>query len=267
MSLSEYADTEMLALGLANVLAGELRSALGHKDRVLFVVPGGTTPGPVFDALCDTDLDWERVDILLSDERWRPEVHIRSNTRLLRERLLTGRAAAARYLPLYARAERPEDVIDELEVHIRSNTRLLRERLLTGRAAAARYLPLYARAERPEDVIDELEVNIQPALPIDVCLLGMGTDMHTAGLIPGAEGLDAALDDDAPILCPIRAPGDEEARVTLSARVLAGAINMHIVITGARKRRAVERARQMKPTDAPVSCLLDAATVHWAPEE
>jgi len=225
MNLSEYADTEMLALGLANVLAGELRSALGHKDRVLFVVPGGTTPGPVFDALCDTDLDWERVDILLSDERWRPEVHIRSNTRLLRERLLT------------------------------------------GRAAAARYLPLYARAERPEDVIDELEVNIQPALPIDVCLLGMGTDMHTAGLIPGAEGLDAALDDDAPILCPIRAPGDEEARVTLSARVLAGAINMHIVITGARKRRAVERARQMKPTDAPVSCLLDAATVHWAPEE
>jgi len=225
MSLSEYADTEMLALGLANVLAGELRSALGHKDRVLFVVPGGTTPGPVFDALCDTDLDWERVDILLSDERWRPEVHIRSNTRLLRERLLT------------------------------------------GRAAAARYLPLYARAERPEDVIDELEVNIQPALPIDVCLLGMGADMHTAGLIPGAEGLDAALDDDAPILCPIRAPGDEEARVTLSARVLAGAINMHVVITGARKRRAVERARQMKPTDAPVSCLLDAATVHWAPEE
>jgi len=225
MSLSEYADTEMLALGLANVLAGELRSALGHKDRVLFVVPGGTTPGPVFDALCDTDLDWERVDILLSDERWRPEVHIRSNTRLLRERLLT------------------------------------------GRAAAARYLPLYARAERPEDVIDELEVNIQPALPIDVCLLGMGADMHTAGLIPGADGLDAALDDDAPILCPIRAPGDEEARVTLSARVLAGAINMHVVITGARKRRAVERARQMKPTDAPVSCLLDAATVHWAPEE
>ena len=225
MSLSEYADTEMLALGLANVLAGELRSALGHKDRVLFVVPGGTTPGPVFDALCDTDLDWERVDILLSDERWRPEVHIRSNTRLLRERLLT------------------------------------------GRAAAARYLPLYARAERPEDVIDELEVNIQPALPIDVCLLGMGADMHTAGLIPGADGLDSALDDDAPILCPIRAPGDEEARVTLSARVLAGAINMHVVITGARKRRAVERARQMKPTDAPVSCLLDAATVHWAPEE
>jgi 6-phosphogluconolactonase len=225
MSLSEYADTEMLALGLANVLAGELRSALGHKDRVLFVVPGGTTPGPVFDALCDSDLDWERVDILLSDERWRPEVHIRSNTRLLRERLLT------------------------------------------GRAAAARYLPLYARAERPEDVIDELEVNIQPALPIDVCLLGMGTDMHTAGLIPGADGLEAALDDDAPILCPIRAPGDEEARVTLSARVLAGAINMHVVITGARKRRAVERARQMKPTDAPVSCLLDAATVHWAPEE
>ena len=225
MSVTEYADTEMLALGLANVLAGELRSALGHKDRVLFVVPGGTTPGPVFDALCDSDLDWKRVDILLSDERWRPEVHIRSNTRLLRERLLT------------------------------------------GRAAAARYLPLFARAETPEAVIDELGVNIQPALPIDVCLLGMGADMHTAGLIPGAEGLGAAQADDAPLLCPIRAPGEEEPRVTLSGRVLAGAINTHVVITGAKKRRAVERARQMKPLDAPIATVLGAATVHWAPEE
>jgi len=225
MTFTEYADAEMMALDLANRLAGELRTALGHRDRVLFVVPGGTTPGPVFDAICDIDLEWERVDILLSDERWRPEKHIRSNTRLIRERLLT------------------------------------------GRAAAARYLPLYARAETPEAVIDELEVNIHPALPIDICLLGMGADMHTAGLIPGAEGCAAALADDAPVLCPIRASGEDEPRVTLSARVLAGAINIHVVLTGEKKRRALERARTMRPADAPVAAVLEGATVHWAPEE
>ncbi|MFB9150455.1 6-phosphogluconolactonase [Roseovarius ramblicola] len=226
MTLSEYADSEMMALDLANLLAGELRTALHQKDRVLFVVPGGTTPGPVFDALCDTDLEWDRVDVLLSDERWRPEVHIRSNTRLIRDRLLT------------------------------------------GRAAAARYLPLYARAETPESVLAELESNIAPALPIDICLLGMGADMHTASLIPGAEGLEAALDPDAvPILAPIRARGEEEARVTLTARVLAAAINTHIVITGDRKRRAVERARHMRPVEAPVAAVLEGATVHWSPDD
>jgi len=225
MTLTEYADAEMMALDLANLLAGELRTALSHKDRVLFVVPGGTTPGPVFDAICDLDLDWERVDILLSDERWRPEVHVRSNTRLIRARLLT------------------------------------------GRAGKARYLPLYARAETPEAVLAELESNIAPALPIDICLLGMGADMHTASLIPGADGLEAALGDTAPILAPIRVRAEDEPRVTLTARVLAGAINTHIVITGDKKRRAVERARHMRATEAPVAAVLEGATVHWAPED
>ena len=225
MTFTEYADAEMMALDIANLLAGELRTALDHRDRVLFVVPGGTTPGPVFDALCDTDLDWGRVDVLLSDERWRPEVHVRSNTRLIRARLLT------------------------------------------GRAAAARYLPLYARAETPEKVLAELESNIAPALPIDICVLGMGADMHVASLIPGAEGLEDALDPDAPVLAPIRAPGEDEARVTLTARVLAGAINTHVVITGDRKRRALERARHARPIEAPVAAVLEGATVHWAPED
>lgn len=225
MKFIEYADTEMLAMGLANELAGDLRVALGAEERALFVVPGGTTPGPVFDALCDADLDWARVDVLLSDERWRPEVHLRSNTRLIRERLLT------------------------------------------GRAAAARYLPLYARAAEPEDVLAELEANIVPALPISVCLLGMGTDMHTASLLPGADRLEAALEANAPVLMALRVPGAQEARVTLSARVLDGAIAKHIVITGARKRAAIERARHLRPIEAPVAAVLSGARVHWAPED
>ncbi len=224
MKIIDYADAEMMAINLANVLAGELRTALQSVDRVLFVVPGGTTPGPVFDALCDTHLDWDRVDVLLSDERWRPEMHIRSNTRQVRERLLT------------------------------------------GAAAAARYLPLYAKADAPETVLAELEAGISPALPIDICLLGMGTDLHVASLIAGADRLDEALDRRAPILVPMRVPGAPEPRVTLSARVLNGAMSKHLVITGQAKRDAVERAWHMKPDEAPVAAVLDGMTVHWAPD-
>jgi len=224
MKIIDYADAEMMAINLANVLAGELRNALAVEDRVLFVVPGGTTPGPVFDALCETHLDWDRVDVLLSDERWRPEVHVRSNTRLVRERLLT------------------------------------------GRAAAALYLPLYAKADEPEAVLAELESNISPALPINICLLGMGTDLHVASLIVGADRLKEALDRSAPIIVPMRIPGAKETRVTLSARVLNGAMSKHLVITGQAKRNAVERAWHMRPAEAPVAAVLDDMVVHWAPD-
>ncbi len=219
--LIEYPDEEMLAINLANALAGALTAALDHEDRALFVVPGGTTPGPVFDDLCAADLDWSRVDVTLSDERWLPEVHVRSNTRMVRERLLT------------------------------------------DRAAKARFLPLYAKAESPEKVLPELEANIAPCLPIAVCLLGMGRDMHTASLFPGADNLAAALDRHAPILVPITAPGVPEQRVTFSARVLNDAMQKHLVITGQAKKAALDRAAGLKPEVAPVRAVLDDAVVHW----
>lgn len=223
MNLIEYPDDDLMAMHLADLLAGELARALDQKDRVLFVVPGGSTPGPVFDDLCGVDLDWARVDVLLSDERWLPEVHVRSNTRLVQERLLT------------------------------------------GHAAAARHLPLFVKGKEPEEVLAELESGIVPLLPIDVCLLGMGADMHTASLFPGADNLDAALGRDAPVLMPMRATGVPEPRITLTARVLRAALSTHIVITGGAKRAALTRAQGMRPQDAPVAAVLDGAVVHWAP--
>lgn len=115
MNVKEYADADMMAIDLANVLAGALENILFHEDRAMLVVPGGGTPGPVFDNLCAAQLDWDRVDVSLSDERWLPEVHVRSNARLVKERLLTGRAAAATFHPLYAKAPQPEDVLAEVE--------------------------------------------------------------------------------------------------------------------------------------------------------
>jgi 6-phosphogluconolactonase len=222
MIFQDYADQEMMAIEVANRLAGDLTATLEHEERALFVVPGGTTPGPVFDALCDARLDWGRVDVMLSDERWVPEVHVRSNTRLIRERLLV------------------------------------------GRAAEARYLPLYAKADTPEEVLAELEANIIPRLPISVLLLGMGEDMHTASLFPGADKLEEAMAPDAPVLVAMRAPGLPEPRVSLSARVLDGALAKHMVITGNAKRTALGRAQSSTVLQAPVRAVLEDMVVHWA---
>ncbi|WP_120500998.1 6-phosphogluconolactonase [Roseovarius sp. EL26] len=223
MKLVEYADAEMMAIDLANVLAGELTAVLEHEERAFFVVPGGNTPGPIFDTLCAADLDWSRVDVALSDERWLPAVHVRSNTRLITERLLQERAAAATMVPLYKKAEEPEEALADL---------------ITG---------------------------IEPKLPIDVLLVGMGDDMHVASLFPEGDQLMQGLAANAPVLIPMRAPNAPEPRLSMSARVLNGAIAKHLVITGAGKRAALERARSTDPLVAPVAAILDGTTVHWAP--
>jgi 6-phosphogluconolactonase len=114
MELVTYADSEMMMIEIAQRLAGELRQALQAADNASIAVPGGTTPGPIFDSLCAVDLDWHRVAVLLTDERWVPEESPRSNTRLLRQRLLVQKAAAARYLPLYAPTETPEEGLPAL---------------------------------------------------------------------------------------------------------------------------------------------------------
>ena len=222
MDLIEYPDRDLLMLGLADRLTGDLAEALRLNEAISFSVPGGTTPGPVFDVLSEQALDWDRVSVVLNDERW------------------VGEDSA------------------------RSNTALIKRRLLVSKAAAARLIPLYAEAPAPEDKLEELTAGLTPHLPLSVLLLGMGADMHTASLFPGADHLIEALADDAPPLMAMRAQGAGEPRVTLTAPVLKAAMNIHILITGADKRAALERAAHLPVQEAPVRCVLGQATVHWA---
>jgi 6-phosphogluconolactonase len=135
--------------------------------------------------------------------------------------------------------------------------------LLIEKAAAATYVPLYAEAATPEEKLPELAEALTPMLPISVMLLGMGADMHTASIFPGADQLDLALRGDDHLVA-MRAPGAPEPRITLSANVLNSAMSRHLVIVGAEKRAALERARELPHEQAPVGAILGGTTVHWA---
>ncbi|MDK8871695.1 MULTISPECIES: 6-phosphogluconolactonase [Paracoccus] len=147
--------------------------------------------------------------------------------------------------------------------HLRSNGRLLRRHLLKDKAAAARYIDLYTGDERPEDAVPALAEAIAPHLPLTVLLLGMGTDMHTASLFPAASETVLALAPDAPPVMAVNSVKDEP-RITLTASALRGAINTHLLIAGADKREAFERAQGLDPTEAPIRAFLGDITVHWA---
>ena len=222
MTFKEYPDREMLGISLADQIASQLAQNLRSNETASFCAAGGTTPIPVYQTLSGTELDWDRVTVFPSDERWVDGEHNRSNARLLRRHLLVDKAAGANYIDFYTGQPEPE----EAEV---------------------------ALAEA-----------LVPHFPITVGLLGMGDDMHTASLFPGADNLALALANDAPPVMAIRAPGAAEPRLTLTKPPLVGAMALHILIFGKEKREAVERAQKLDPIEAPVRAVLDLATVHWA---
>lgn len=222
MKLIIYPDRDLLEIGLADRLVSTLSGALKARAQVTLAVAGGTTPGPVFDLLSQADLDWSRVTVLASDERFVPPGHARSNAALIAGRLLCGKARAARHLIWVQQDATPEE-------------------------AAVR-----------------LSAQIAPLLPIDVLLLGMGADLHTASLFPGSDGLGAALSPNAPPVVAIHTPAQPEPRLTLSAPVLQGALASFVMMTGTEKRAALAKAEGLGPEQAPIALMRDEAEFHWA---
>jgi 6-phosphogluconolactonase len=154
------------------------------------------------------------------------------------------------------------------ETSPRANSRLLRETLLRDAAAAAHFVHYHPPVAQFELGLEAIRARVAERLPIDVAVLGMGADMHTASLFPGAPGLAEALAGDAPPLVRVEPPDQPEARLTLSAPVLRGASVIHVLITGRDKLRALDEALQGGPAaEAPVRVALAApcpVTVHYA---
>jgi 6-phosphogluconolactonase len=99
--IARFADLAAAAAALAEQLVATLQQGLATHGAASLALPGGRTPLPLFKALKDAPLDWSRVALTLTDERWVPESDPGSNAALLRSSLLSGRAGAARFVPLY----------------------------------------------------------------------------------------------------------------------------------------------------------------------
>jgi len=152
----------------------------------------------------------------------------------------------------------------------RSNAALLMANLLRNKAAAARFVPLYHAASSIEAAAASDSDALQSlAWPLDVAVLGMGADGHTASFFPDAENLAELLDPSSRrIVLPVHAQSAGEPRLTLSmARIIAaGFIALHI--EGEDKRTAFDGV-MAADTKKPIRRVLEAAPipveVFWAP--
>ncbi|MES1938110.1 6-phosphogluconolactonase [Salinisphaera hydrothermalis] len=223
--LIEYSSRSEAARQLAASIAERLRGAIGERGEASLVVSGGSSPKELFEYLAGQELDWSRVTVVPSDERWVPVDDPQSNERLVRETLLVGPAARARFVGLYRETDEP--------------------------------------AEAVESVAKAL---VDVPRPLDVVLLGMGDDGHTASLFPHAPDIQDCLDERGPCVAPTVGP---PARLSLTLAYLTDARSIDILIFGTEKRRVFERAQAVGPVaELPVRGVLHlerpVAQAHWA---
>ena len=219
MPVTEHTGTTPAAI--AAHIAQALRAAIAERGQASLAVSGGKSPIPMFEALREQALDWAKVTVVLVDERVVPRDHEASNTALVAQHLLQGRAAAARFLPFF-RELAPQfnaEVLDTL-------------------------------------VIDASDRTAALPWPLDVVVLGMGEDAHTASLFPGAPGFARAIATDQRLawVVPDTAP---HSRLSFTLSALLAARELVLSIAGESKLAVYRRAAEQANETLPISLVLN----------
>ena len=155
--------------------------------------------------------------------------------------------------------------------HDDSNEGMIRRELMPEEAAAARLLSL-AGAANPDD-LQLATLNAQLAelsRPLDIVLLGMGDDGHTASLFPDSPNIANALGSIEN--CVVQQPGHlAAARLSLTPALLLDAREIVLLFFGAGKRAVYERALagdevEEMPVRFVLRQQLTPVNVYWASE-
>ncbi|MFQ6537218.1 MULTISPECIES: 6-phosphogluconolactonase [Aphanothece] len=197
---------EALARRAAELIATGIDLSLAERDRCRIALAGGSTPEASYAKLGGQHLPWNRVDVLLGDERWVPADDPASNALMLRRSLLAqepGRGACLHPVPTAMAT--PEE----------------------GAAAYAELIRLLCPGEPPV---------------LDLVLLGLGDDGHTASLFPGT---DAPAVTDRLVTVGM---GKGLPRITMTVPLLSAARHVIFLVSGGGKAEALRRL--LDPTES-----------------
>ncbi len=152
--------------------------------------------------------------------------------------------------------------------HADSNAGLLKKYLLQGPAAKAQFLSLYSASANLEQAAEQADRLLSELPVIDVLVLGMGDDGHTASLFPGSPNLAEALAADGTRRCyPMLAPTVPHQRLTMSRALLASARHKILSISGQSKLTTLNTALAGDDVAAlPIRAFLQPTLeIYWCP--
>jgi 6-phosphogluconolactonase len=246
--LSTFADPAAAAAHAAQETARVLRDALERRGVAHLSLAGGTTPRRAYELLAGLLEDWSAVELWYGDERCVGPDDPESNHHLVAGSLLAGISAAPPGLQP-AEPGRLEQVGAPVEGQVVGprEHRILGE--LGPDAAASAYATLLRERVPPAE-----EGGGVGGLPIlDLALLGLGEDGHTASLFPGHPEVQA---DGGALCLPVRdAPKPPPERVTLSLPMLRAARHCLLLATGAGKAPALAAVLAGPDPRVPASLL------------
>src|SRR5207249_8607258 len=209
--LAVLPSTAALADAAAARLVAAAEDAIASQGQFIFALSGGSTPRDTYlrlgtEALVSKVM-WSRVQVLWGDERCVPPDHVDSNYRMARETLLDRVPVPAANVHRIHGEDDPATAAEAYEATLRA---LLRT-------------PAGAR--------------------IDLVLLGLGEDGHTASLFPGS----AAVHEQTRWVLAARATAASRWRITLTPAVINAAVDVLFLVSGGANagilRRVLARPR------------------------
>ena len=233
------ADADQVAVAAAERLVSVIREAIQLRGRCTIALSGGSTPERLYRILAgrpEGEIEWSSVHALWGDERNVTLDSSESNFRMVREALLDplGKRGPNIY-PVPIDPDQPQ-----------------------------------ATAERYQETLRQLlQVSGATEPQLDVALLGLGDDAHTASLFPGTAALEASTE----WVVANWVPKLDSYRITLTAPLLNLARLKMFLVCGATKTWALDRvwhyrssfteypAQLIEPASGTLSWLIDQAAL------
>ncbi|MBM4440037.1 MAG: 6-phosphogluconolactonase [Candidatus Rokubacteria bacterium] len=237
------ADTAALADAAAAAILEAAQTAVREHGRFTIALAGGATPASTYTRLAQSPfvdaMPWDRTWVFFGDERMVPPHHPESNFRMADERLLSK-------VPLDA-----------------DHVFRMRGEAEDSDAAASDY------TKQLLDTCPERRGGGMPRL--DLVLLGVGVDGHTASLFPGSPAVRETF---RPVVAVHAAAAAIPERLTLTFPVINAAARVFVLVAGPEKAkvvkavladRALTPAGMVRPTDGELRWYLDAAAAALLP--
>jgi|SRR6478672_3279640 len=189
----------LIERSLAIVLE-QIKTAIQERGQCTIALSGGSTPKPLYEAIAAQNLPWEQLHIFWGDERYVPPTDADSNQRMARQAWLD-------------QVNLPAENIHPMP---------------TGAADPA------VDAQKYEQELQQFfQVSAGEFPTLDIILLGIGDDGHTASLFPHTEALQVR---DRLITVGNK---DGQPRITFTAPLINHARCVLFIVAGANKRPAL----------------------------